>query len=65
VNEAKNLDGEQFSDERILATAAPAGNDPGTFLKIMLDAVCEFRGEADQSDDITMLALKYLPSHPS
>ena len=65
VNEAKNLEGEQFSDERILATAAPEGNDTGTFLKIMLDAVCEFRGEAAQSDDITMLALKYLPSNPS
>ena len=60
INEAKSLDGDQFGDERILQ-AAPAGG-PGTevFLKTMLDAVREFRGEAEQSDDITMLALKYL-----
>jgi len=62
VNEAKNLDGEQFGDERILETAAPEGNNTETFLKIMLDGVRNFRGEAEQSDDITMLALKYLPS---
>lgn len=65
VNEAKNLDGEQFTDERILETARPEGNNPETFLKIMLDGVRKFRGEAEQSDDITMLALKYLPSTTS
>ena len=62
VNEAKNLAGEQFTDNRILETAAPEANDTGTFLKIMLDGVRKFRGEAEQSDDITMLAVKYLPS---
>lgn len=60
VNEAKNLAGEQFTDERILAAAALQGTDTETFLKTMLDAIGEFRGEAEQSDDITMLALKYL-----
>ncbi len=61
VNEAKNPDGEQFTEERILKVAAPEGNNTDTFLRIMLEAVGEFRGEAEQSDDITMLALKYLP----
>ncbi len=61
VNEAKNPDGEQFTEERILKVAAPEGNNTDTFLHIMLEAVREFRGEAEQSDDITMLALKYLP----
>jgi serine phosphatase RsbU (regulator of sigma subunit) len=65
VNEAKNMDGEQFSDERILETAAPEGNNTETFLRIMLDGIRNFRGKAEQSDDITMLALKYLPSNPS
>ena len=60
INEAKNLDGEQFTDERILKVAAPEGNNTESFLRIMLDAVSEFRGKAEQSDDITMLALKYL-----
>jgi len=61
VNEAKNLDNQQFTEERILKVAAPEGNNTETFLKIMFDAVSEFRGKAEQSDDITMLALKYLP----
>ncbi len=61
VNEAKNPDGEQFTEERILKVAAPEGNSTDAFLRIVLEAVREFRGEAEQSDDITMLALKYLP----
>ena len=60
VNEAKNLDGEQFNEDRILQAAAPESNNTEAFLKIVLEAVYEFRGEAVQSDDITMLALKYL-----
>jgi serine phosphatase RsbU (regulator of sigma subunit) len=60
VNEAKNTHGEQFSELRIMETAAPHGNDAGTFLSIMLDAIHAFAGNAPQSDDITMLALKYL-----
>ena len=64
VNEAKNLDNQQFTEERILKVAAPEGNNTETFLKIMFEAVSEFRGKAEQSDDITMLALKYLPPTP-
>lgn len=64
VNEAKNLGGEQFNEDRILQAASPEGNSTETFLTIMLDAVREFRGEAVQSDDITMLALKYLRPDP-
>ena len=61
VNEAKNLAGEQFTEQRILEVAAPEGNNTEAFLNIMLDAVRQFRGKAEQSDDITMLALRYLP----
>jgi len=59
INEAKNIQGEQFTDERILEVAEPDGNNTGAFLRIMLDAVKKFCGEAPQSDDITMLALRY------
>ena len=59
VNEAKNTQGEQFTDERILEAAA-CGTDPRALLSSMLEAVHAFRGTAPQSDDITMLALKYL-----
>ena len=65
VNEAKNLDGQQFTEERILKVAAPEGNNTENFLRLMLEAVSEFRGKAEQSDDITMLALKYLPPVPA
>lgn len=61
VNEAKDPDGEQFTEQRILEIADPAGSDTEGFLGTMLDAVRQFRGEAEQSDDITMLALRYLP----
>ena len=64
VNEAKNEDGAQFTEERILEAAAPEGNNTKAFLGIMLDAVREFRGKAEQSDDITMLALKFLQPVP-
>ena len=60
VNEAKDVEGQQFNEDRILDAAVPEKNDVHIFLNAMLDAVCEFRGEADQSDDITMLALRYL-----
>ena len=62
VNEAKNENGEQFTERRILKYAAPEGNKPEIFLGLMLDHIKEFRGTAAQSDDITMLALKYLPA---
>jgi sigma-B regulation protein RsbU (phosphoserine phosphatase) len=60
VNEAKNMAGEQFTEDRILQAATPEQGDTGAFLKTMLEAVIAFRGEAPQSDDITMLALRYL-----
>jgi len=59
VNEAKNTVGEQFNEQRILDAAAPRGNSAESFLKNMLDAIHAFRGTAEQSDDITMLALRY------
>lgn len=61
VNEAKNAEGEQFTDDRILETATATEHDVGAFLNNMFEAVRAFRGEAEQSDDITMLALRYLP----
>lgn len=58
VNEAKNSQGEQFGEQQILAAAKQVSPEP--FLDDMLEAVRTFRGDAPQSDDITMLALKYL-----
>jgi sigma-B regulation protein RsbU (phosphoserine phosphatase) len=62
VNEAKNEKGEQFGDDRILAMAAVPGIGAGDLLAGMLDNIRRFRGSAAQSDDITMLALRWLPA---
>jgi sigma-B regulation protein RsbU (phosphoserine phosphatase) len=59
VNEAKNENEDQFTERRILKYAAPEGNHPEAFLDLMLGQVKKFRGTAAQSDDITMLAVKY------
>ena len=61
VNEAKNMSGEQFTEDRILEATRPDSDDTKAFLQTILEAVFEFRGQAPQSDDITMLALRYLP----
>ena len=61
INEAKNLQGDQFGESRIMEITNPQDKSPDDFLSIILDAVTEFRGAAEQSDDITMLALKYEP----
>jgi len=59
VNEAKNSQGDQFGESRIMGVADPRDISPDNFLGSILDDINEFRGEAEQSDDITMLALKY------
>jgi sigma-B regulation protein RsbU (phosphoserine phosphatase) len=60
VNEAKNEAGEQFSDERILSTGASASGDANELLAQMMSEIKAFRGSAAQSDDITMLAVRWL-----
>jgi len=58
VNEAKNQDGAQFTEERIFAMNEFAWADGNDFLGEILKRILTFRGEAPQSDDITMLAVR-------
>jgi len=60
VNEAKNSKGEQFGEQQILEAGTVKHVGAESFLANIFDAVRAFRGSAPQSDDITMLALKYL-----
>jgi len=60
VNEAKNSQGEQFGEQQILKAAETQHSDAESFLENISDAVSAFRNSAPQSDDITMLALKFL-----
>lgn len=60
VNEAKNEQGEQFTEERIFDMNGAGWDDADGLLGLILERILAFRGEAAQSDDITMLALRNL-----
>jgi len=60
VNEAKDMAGEQFSDERILSAGASVSGDAAELLQEMIRQIEQFRGSAAQSDDITMLGVRRL-----
>ena len=62
LNEAENIQHAQFGDERIEEIAkslvADGQLEPVQVIKHMADAVHTFVGEAEQSDDLTMLAIQ-------
>ena len=63
LNEAENISHAQFGDQRILGVAesllATGNHRPTTVVKKMNEAVHAFVGNAEQSDDLTMLAIQY------
>ncbi|MBR5706483.1 MAG: SpoIIE family protein phosphatase [Bacteroidaceae bacterium] len=63
LNEAENINHQQFDMSRVLEMARKLQQDnkfkPTVVVKEMTDAVHQFVGEADQSDDLTMMALQY------
>ena len=67
LTEATRSDGELFQEERVLAQLA--GHDENTsaerLVADMTDAVNRFIGKAEQSDDLTMLVLKWIPTAAS
>jgi sigma-B regulation protein RsbU (phosphoserine phosphatase) len=61
VDEACNVDNQEFTDERLeLALNECVGLNCKESIEKVLSRVREFVGEAEQSDDITMLAIKKL-----
>jgi len=68
LNEAENNIHDQFGDQRIndVATAqlACGQTKPDALVEAMTQAVHAFVGEAEQSDDLTMLAIQYLKEKP-
>jgi len=64
LNEAENIQHDQFDIERVMDLATSlvkVGQDqPTTMIQKMTEAVHAFVGEAEQSDDLTMLAIKYV-----
>ena len=61
VSEAMNPDLELYSDDRLLETVAGQARAGARDLVLAVSAsVTAWAGDAEQSDDITMLAVRYL-----
>ena len=65
LNEAENSTHGQFGDERMMETAQAVCADgrpsPQALVDKMVAAVRAFVGDAEQSDDLTMMAIQYSP----
>ena len=62
LTEAENANLEQFGEKRmtdVVTTQMAENASPQTLIEAMADAVHQFVGETEQSDDLTMLAIKY------
>ena len=63
--EAEDTDHNQFGEERVLSIArnmcAKGSVSPDLLIKQLVKAVHSFVGEAEQSDDLTMMAIQYNP----
>ena len=64
LTEAMNANKEQFYMKRVNAVAdealAQQQHEPRQIIERMSDAVHEFVGDAEQSDDLTMMAIQYI-----
>jgi len=64
LNEAENASHAQFGDQRVKELAASLlqqrQHQPEPLIKAMTDAVNHFVGDAERSDDLTMLAIQLL-----
>ena len=58
LNEAEDISHRQFGMTRVVETAQATENTPQQLIATMTEAVRQFVGPAEQSDDLTMLAIK-------
>ena len=64
LTEAKNTEHRQFGLERVEAVlAANSQLPPRQLLEVVIQEVHAFVGDAEQSDDLTMLAIRYTTKH--
>ncbi|MBR6981375.1 MAG: SpoIIE family protein phosphatase [Prevotella sp.] len=59
LTEAENACHMQFLEERVSEVARMAGQQPQMLIRQMMNEVNDFVGDAEQSDDLTMLAIEY------
>jgi len=66
LNEAMNAEEKMMGHERVLSEASRAAREgqtaPEALIRRMEQAVSDFAGDTEQSDDLTMLAVSLLPS---
>jgi sigma-B regulation protein RsbU (phosphoserine phosphatase) len=69
LTEAENANHEQFGEERMMEVLAQSGTTPRLLIENIIQEVHNFVGQAEQSDDLTMLAVQFTkpraaaPSH--
>ena len=59
LTEAENVNHDQFMEERMIDVAENSSHQPQQLIDQMVSAVRQFVGNAEQSDDLTMLAIQY------
>ena len=59
LSEAEDNEHNQFGEERIMKIASKCSHKPENIIKNMTSSVTEFVDGAEQSDDITLLAIQY------
>ena len=62
LNEAENASLQQFGMERVMQLAKVTVRKPLPLIEAMMSSVQLFVGDAEQSDDLTMLAIQYTNS---
>ena len=60
LDEAENAQCQMFGKERIKEVLQTTSPEPKTLIEQMTQAVADFVGDTEQSDDLTMLALQYV-----
>ena len=60
LTEAENASQEQFGRQRIDEVITASKGSPQEMVGTMTTAVHQFVGDTEQSDDLTMLAIKYI-----
>ncbi len=58
LDEAENAQGQMFGKKRILEVMQTSSKEPRALIESMTQAVADFVGDTEQSDDLTMLCIR-------
>ena len=63
LDEAEDAGHNMFGKKRVMEVIKTAGTQPRALIRRMTQAVADFTGDTEQSDDLTMLALQWKKIH--